>query len=63
MAAVKWEGTEKVMGTGAVTLSLNLMMSYKILCRLRKKCPQPENAVCLYFQKLQPFIPTYPLKD
>ena len=51
MAAVKWEGTERVMDTGAVTLSLNLMMSYKILCRLRKKCPQPENAACLYFQK------------
>ena len=33
MTAVNWDGTEKVMDTRAVTLSLYLMMSYKILCR------------------------------
>ena len=35
MAAVNWDGTEKVMNTRAVTLSFYLMMSYKILCRSR----------------------------
>ena len=35
MAAVNWHGTEKVMDTSAATLSLYLMVSYKILCDLR----------------------------
>ena len=39
MAAVNWHGTEKVMDTSAATLSLYLMVSYKILCHLSAATP------------------------
>ena len=38
MATVNWHGTEKVMDTSAATLSLYLMVSYKI-CHLRAAMP------------------------
>ena len=39
MAGVNWQGTEKVMDTSTVTLSLYLMVSYKILCHLGATTP------------------------
>ena len=59
MGAVNWVGNEKVMDNGAVTLSLYLMMSYKILCCLRKKCPLCKNPERFYFPKFQLFIQKY----
>ena len=56
MAAVNWDGTEKVMNTRAVTLSFYLMMSYKILCRSRTATSTVKKKTeCLHFQEFQPF--------
>ena len=63
MKAVNWDDTKKVMDTRAVTLSLYLMMSYKILCRLKNNnVHSPNKPECLNFQKFQPFIPKYLLE-
>ena len=55
MAAVNWDGTEKVMNTRAVTLSIYLMMSYKIYVVREQQRPQLKKTECLHFQEFQPF--------
>ena len=59
-----WE-TEKVMGTRTVTLSLSMMISYKILFRWRtamSRVQKEKKNRMLKFRKFQPLIPKYPLK-
>ena len=62
MAAVNWDGTEKVTDTRAVTLSnlsddvIQNLMSFE-----NNNVHSPNEPEYLNFQKLQPFIPKYPL--
>ena len=51
MTAVNWNDTEKVMDTRAVTLSLQLIMSYKILLRLRTTTSTVEKNQNVYIFK------------
>ena len=57
MLAVNWDGTEKVIDTGAVW-----WCHTKLYVVWEKNAQSPKKVECLYFQKFQPFIPKYPLK-
>ena len=52
MAAVNWDGTEIVMDTGDVALSLTLMISYKVLCRSRTTMNTVKKTSMLVFSKV-----------
>ena len=52
MAAVNWDGTEIVMDTGDVALSLTLMISCKVLCRSRTTMNTVKKTSMLVFSKV-----------
>ena len=63
MAAVNWDGTEKVMNTRAVTLSFYLMISYKILCRSRTASSTVKKNQNAYIFKSFNLFPKYLFKQ